>query len=495
MRDSKYFNDTIINYLNESTYHISKETLEKKMKGSMWSLTTWNTTFRSFIKDSQYLTSSSSELRGFTFLTGVIDDVEGVLIYEKGALPLKMVVLDKSKKDHRNFTKIHVFNLELDNFNSPYKGYYKEKFSFSARGLVLFDRFLKELVSYEHFINERQNDILYDGTIIGRLNDESRLVITDKTVRFFEGKNLHGIYSYNSLIDANYKITSLELKSGQFVWSISGWSKENEYISFPSTSYDNPSDLHEWKSILESIGSGKSIDEVLKNASVQLNQEKMDRENTLASFDKDDNGVIDIVENKDFSKLLRHYQGTLLEFEKNESQPYLQYFIKLSKYISQKEKNLNTLFTRIKDTEETTQELFEDSIGLLNNEIHNYRMILTSSLTMITAIVNDDRLTFYEIYEKFDEIGVFNSNWEKEMSLQLENLSLKLDILIYSINKMENSIRNQLDNLTQVNLLMKDDVINSLKEINSTLDFGNLVSMVNAYQVYKINKNTKSLNS
>lgn len=492
MRESQYFNDTVVKYLNQSVYHVNQETLDKKMKGSLWTLTTWNTTFKRFIKDSQYLTSSSSELRGYKFLTGVIDGVEGALLYEKGGLPLKMVVLDSSKRDHNDFTKIFVFDLELDNFNSDFSGYGKAKFNFRTQGLNSFDVFVKELVSYDLFRNEHSQNILYEGQLSGEV-DESRLIITDETVRLYNGNKLHGIHSYKSLIDAKYEIKGLELQSGRYVWEMHGWSKENKYISFPYNSNKTPSNLHEWKFVLESLGSGQPIADVIESSKVQSYKEANDRINTLSTFDKDDNGIIDVIEHKDFSNLLRHYQSTLLEFEKSESQPYIQYFVKLNKYIIQKEKNLNTLYTRIKETEETTQELFEDSIGLLNNEIHNYQMILTSGLTMITAIVNEDRLTFYEIYEKFDEIGVFTSNWEKEMSLKLENLSLKLDVLIYSINKMENSIRDQLSTLTQLNIQMTENVKTSLKEINSTLDFGNLIAMINTYQAYKINQQTKSL--
>ena len=46
-------------------------------------------------------------------------------------------------------------------------------------------------------------------------------------------------------------------------------------------------------------------------------------------------------------------------------------------------------------------------IGILNNEIHLYNLVLYNSLKMVTSIANDDLFTFYDIYEKFDKFSWF----------------------------------------------------------------------------------------
>ena len=48
---------------------------------------------------------------------------------------------------------------------------------------------------------------------------------------------------------------------------------------------------------------------------------------------------------------------------------------------------------------------------------------------MVGALVSEDLITFYEIYESFDKLGMFNSNWENEVSKKLQNIGEKLDIL------------------------------------------------------------------
>ncbi len=116
---------------------------------------------------------------------------------------------------------------------------------------------------------------------------------------------------------------------------------------------------------------------------------------------------------------------------------------------------------------------------------------------MIGALVKEDLITFYEIYESFDKIGIYNSNWENEVSNQLFNIGNKLDELMYSINQMEINIVNEISNLTYVTQESFKDLSKSvseqLKEVESTIETNNLLTLINTYQVYKINKNTKSL--
>ena len=117
-------------------------------------------------------------------------------------------------------------------------------------------------------------------------------------------------------------------------------------------------------------------------------------------------------------------------------------------------------------------------------------------------------ILFYEIYETFDKIGIFNSNWENEVSNKLsvvnesisnlgDRLSLEFDSLRVSIDEVGTQINNSLKKLTYTNktsienlTARMDDRLNS---INSSIDTNNLLTLINTYQVYKINKNTKSL--
>jgi hypothetical protein len=116
---------------------------------------------------------------------------------------------------------------------------------------------------------------------------------------------------------------------------------------------------------------------------------------------------------------------------------------------------------------------------------------------MISSLIESDLITFYEIYECFDKLGVFNSNWENEVSEKLSNIELNIKELMYSIYHMENSIIDSIENLTYITQDSFNDLNNSinshLSSIDSSLKFNNLLSTIQTYQVYKINQNTKRI--
>ena len=122
---------------------------------------------------------------------------------------------------------------------------------------------------------------------------------------------------------------------------------------------------------------------------------------------------------------------------------------------------------------------------------------------MIVSLVNDDRITFYEIYESFDKLNVFSSNHEKEVSKKLTNIGDKLEEItdklgevMQSIHDMEVNICNELMSLQFISGGIANslgDLSKGLEEINSSINTNNLLTGIQTYQMYKINQNTKSL--
>ena len=113
---------------------------------------------------------------------------------------------------------------------------------------------------------------------------------------------------------------------------------------------------------------------------------------------------------------------------------------------------------------------------------------------MITCVVNDDLLTFYDIHDKLDKLNIFNSNYENEVSNKLSDIGDGLKELMYSINDMNNSIVSALEDLSYVTEESNQLLVNELQEVNSGIKANNLISAVQTYQMYKINKNTKDNN-
>ena len=123
---------------------------------------------------------------------------------------------------------------------------------------------------------------------------------------------------------------------------------------------------------------------------------------------------------------------------------------------------------------------------------------------MVVCIKEKNLIVYYELYETFDEMGVFNSTWENEMSEKLSNIDLKLSNVIstlkeviFSFKSMEQSVTNKLDQLTYITKSsfekLNKSVNKELKSIRSGVQLNNLMTGIQTYQMYKINKKTKSI--
>jgi hypothetical protein len=216
----------------------------------------------------------------------------------------------------------------------------------------------------------------------------------------------------------------------------------------------------------------------------------LNQKNALTELDKDGNGEIDLIENE-FNILFSKNQKRVIDIDRN----YIHQFVKVSNFIKTKKQNTQKIFESIRDI--SSQDELEERVRLLKNQIHAYELLVFHSINMIGALVSEDLITFYEIYESFDKLGMFNSNWENEVSEKLTNIGDKLDDLMYSIYNMEQNIVSELSHLSYVTQESFEDlnrsVTSQLKEVESSINTNNLLTGIQAYQLYKINKNTKGL--
>lgn len=132
-------------------------------------------------------------------------------------------------------------------------------------------------------------------------------------------------------------------------------------------------------------------------------------------------------------------------------------------------------------------------VEILKENIHSYNLLLYHSLNMISSLVEDDMISFYEIYEAFDNLNMFDSKWERDVSQELSNIGDGLKSLMIEVRAMGEKISAGLSELTyateQTNVILD----NRLTEIDSSIQTNNLLTLINTFQTYKINKNTKSL--
>ena len=218
--------------------------------------------------------------------------------------------------------------------------------------------------------------------------------------------------------------------------------------------------------------------EILNNSKISI----------LNEIDKDNDGTVDFIQgDSDFMKLLTKHQSKIIEIDKE----YIQNFIKISNVLKIKKTNIQTIYISIKDSTDLSH--LRNQVGMLKNQINIYESVLFHSLNMITSLIKNDLITFYEIYEKFDKLNMFNSNWENEISQKLKNIGEGLTQLTFTIEEMGRNIVDGISELTYVTENSNQNLITELKGINSSLGVNNLLTGIQTYQMYKINKNTKGL--
>ena len=87
-----------------------------------------------------------------------------------------------------------------------------------------------------------------------------------------------------------------------------------------------------------------------------------------------------------------------------------------------------------------------------------------------------------------DQMGVFESNWEKELLKSLENINESIISVVESINRLEVSMR---ISLMELGLKITSQIADAsslidkrLASIGSDLKFNNLLTAINTYQLF-----------
>lgn len=119
----------------------------------------------------------------------------------------------------------------------------------------------------------------------------------------------------------------------------------------------------------------------------------------------------------------------------------------------------------------------------MENQIKTMEFYRNMAVAMVLFYLNDNKIRYFEIYEAFEKLGVFDSTWQKNVLNKLDNIEIRLS-----------QISNQLTDLNQsfISLIASsENIVSELKVINSSILTNNLLQTITAYQTWKINKNTK----
>lgn len=234
---------------------------------------------------------------------------------------------------------------------------------------------------------------------------------------------------------------------------------------------------------------------VLEKYKKEFRQEKenleLKKSIVLNELDVDGNGQVDSVESNDFNLLLRKHQNVIIDIDRD----YVKKFTKISIYLKDKKNNIDLAYNAIKD--ESDEHKMDEYIGLLKNEINTYHSVLVNGISMLIALLNNDILTYEEIYDALDRVNIFDSQWEKDLSQKLSNIENGINDLLVEMQNHNENIIEELSKLTFATESgfneLSQSISTELKSIDSSIKFNNLLTGIQTYQLYKINKNTTGI--
>lgn len=114
-----------------------------------------------------------------------------------------------------------------------------------------------------------------------------------------------------------------------------------------------------------------------------------------------------------------------------------------------------------------------DMIPIMYNSL---KVIEGYVFEMIQSQINGDKITYFTMYNIFEDLGLFLSKGEK---LMIENSNKMID----EIGKVNDSI----NNLIETTIKVGNKISGQLEQVNKKLDLNNFLTGINTYQLYRIN--------
>lgn len=125
----------------------------------------------------------------------------------------------------------------------------------------------------------------------------------------------------------------------------------------------------------------------------------------------------------------------------------------------------------------------------VESAVLTFNLYESYAISCVVFFLNKKRINYFEIHSAFEKLGVFDSTWEKSVKTKLEGIEARLDL----INNQLVNLNAEFTNLIESNERTSELISEGLKEIKSSVDANTVVNAFTAYQMYKVNKNTKSL--
>lgn len=133
-------------------------------------------------------------------------------------------------------------------------------------------------------------------------------------------------------------------------------------------------------------------------------------------------------------------------------------------------------------------ENYNKLLQALEEKIITIKYYNSLSFVMLSYLNEDEKLKFFEYYNLFEKLGVFDSTWQNKIYNKLSSIDNNLHKINENLKILNDNIK---DISIEINEL-KENLNSKLSDIKSSADVNNIISGIQLYQLYKINKQTKN---
>ena len=188
------------------------------------------------------------------------------------------------------------------------------------------------------------------------------------------------------------------------------------------------------------------------------NQDRRKRESRLSEIKKDNE--IKIVNLKKYFSLtdVDSFEKNLTFNQTSIDEKHIQNFVLLGAYLTSKRNSIKQQFDLITNYNPAQEEEFylknehysENKISIkemVDNLISQNKYLNTLTVLsnqMLEALLKNDLLSFYKIFNLFDKLGVFNKEWENQLLKTMVSINDNLFEVMEEIKILESSISTSL---------------------------------------------------
>lgn len=165
-------------------------------------------------------------------------------------------------------------------------------------------------------------------------------------------------------------------------------------------------------------------------------------------YDADNNNDLDVAETSNIELIIKQKQTTIRKIEQQENRNYLKDFTKINIFLDSFKKQLIDDYEDIQSfcNIENSVSLSDaqQKIETFESNITSYKALMSSLVLMISNLVNDDLVSFFKLYDIFDKLSVFESNYEKKVIQGFRDNANLTKQLIKATHDSRDAIENEL---------------------------------------------------